>query len=190
MEHQVLIQDEFWNIVGGKGTYAQLLDIYAEVEEGPPGHEATGLRLLISQSKFSQFPSSRHSIRIQGVRMRSMPYSVILRWRVRRLMPRMPAACLRLPPTDASVSRMAFSSIWRIERPMGNPAASLATVVCCISVGRSSGPSIGPVGHDDHVLDAVLKLADVARPGIRDEDVHGLGGDAADVLAGSARRST
>ncbi len=31
MQHQVLIQEEFWDIVGGKGTYPQLLEIYSEV---------------------------------------------------------------------------------------------------------------------------------------------------------------
>ena len=31
MKHQVVLQDEFWDIVGGKGTFASLLEIYAEV---------------------------------------------------------------------------------------------------------------------------------------------------------------
>jgi hypothetical protein len=31
MKHQVLIEDEFWDIVGGKGTFPSLLEIYAEV---------------------------------------------------------------------------------------------------------------------------------------------------------------
>ncbi|MSQ22303.1 MAG: TdeIII family type II restriction endonuclease, partial [Dehalococcoidia bacterium] len=37
MEHQVLIGQEFWDFIGGTGTYAALLDIYREVghEKGP-----------------------------------------------------------------------------------------------------------------------------------------------------------
>lgn len=31
MENQVLIAEEFWQIIGGKGTYDELLDIYREV---------------------------------------------------------------------------------------------------------------------------------------------------------------
>lgn len=31
MEHQVVIQEEFWDIIGGKGTFSNLLEIYAEV---------------------------------------------------------------------------------------------------------------------------------------------------------------
>lgn len=31
MKHQVVLQDEFWDIIGGKGTFASLLEIYAEV---------------------------------------------------------------------------------------------------------------------------------------------------------------
>lgn len=31
MKHQVVLQEEFWNIIGGKGTFASLLEIYAEV---------------------------------------------------------------------------------------------------------------------------------------------------------------
>lgn len=31
MKNQVLLEDEFWNIVGGKGTFAELLAVYREV---------------------------------------------------------------------------------------------------------------------------------------------------------------
>ncbi|MCX6033711.1 MAG: TdeIII family type II restriction endonuclease [Chloroflexi bacterium] len=31
MENEVLLVDEFWDVVGGKGTYRELLDIYQEV---------------------------------------------------------------------------------------------------------------------------------------------------------------
>ena len=31
MQHQVLLGDEFWEIIGGKGTFEELLDIYQEV---------------------------------------------------------------------------------------------------------------------------------------------------------------
>jgi hypothetical protein len=31
MQHQVVLQDEFWDIIGGKGTFSSLLSIYAEV---------------------------------------------------------------------------------------------------------------------------------------------------------------
>jgi hypothetical protein len=31
MKNQILLEDEFWDIVGGKGTYAELLEIYREV---------------------------------------------------------------------------------------------------------------------------------------------------------------
>ncbi len=31
MKNQILLEDEFWNIVGGKGTFADLLSIYREV---------------------------------------------------------------------------------------------------------------------------------------------------------------
>jgi hypothetical protein len=34
MKNEVLIGEEFWKIIGGKGTYEELLDIYREV-----GHE-------------------------------------------------------------------------------------------------------------------------------------------------------
>lgn len=31
MKNEVLLGDEFWQIIGGEGTYAELLDIYREV---------------------------------------------------------------------------------------------------------------------------------------------------------------
>ena len=31
MKHQVVIQEEFWDIIGGQGTYKELLEIYSEV---------------------------------------------------------------------------------------------------------------------------------------------------------------
>lgn len=31
MKNQILLEDEFWDIVGGKGTFAELLEIYREV---------------------------------------------------------------------------------------------------------------------------------------------------------------
>jgi len=31
MKHQVIIQEEFWDIIGGPGTYKELLEIYSEV---------------------------------------------------------------------------------------------------------------------------------------------------------------
>ncbi len=31
MKHQVVIEDEFWDIVGGRGTFKALLEVYAEV---------------------------------------------------------------------------------------------------------------------------------------------------------------
>lgn len=34
LEAEVLIGEEFWDKIGGKGTYAQLLDIIEEVKEG------------------------------------------------------------------------------------------------------------------------------------------------------------
>jgi hypothetical protein len=33
MKNQILLEDEFWDIVGGKGTFAELLSIYREVGE-------------------------------------------------------------------------------------------------------------------------------------------------------------
>jgi hypothetical protein len=33
MKNQILLKDEFWDIVGGKGTFAELLEIYREVGE-------------------------------------------------------------------------------------------------------------------------------------------------------------
>jgi hypothetical protein len=33
MKRQVLLQEEFWDVVGGRGTFRALLDIYAEVGE-------------------------------------------------------------------------------------------------------------------------------------------------------------
>jgi len=31
MKNQILLEDEFWGIVGGKGTFGELLEIYREV---------------------------------------------------------------------------------------------------------------------------------------------------------------
>ena len=33
MKNQILLEDEFWDIVGGKGTFTELLEIYREVGE-------------------------------------------------------------------------------------------------------------------------------------------------------------
>jgi len=37
MKNQVVIEDEFWDIVGGPGTFEELLEVYGEVgsEKGP-----------------------------------------------------------------------------------------------------------------------------------------------------------
>ena len=36
MEKEILIGEEFWNKIGGKGAYEELLEIIAEVRNGLP----------------------------------------------------------------------------------------------------------------------------------------------------------
>ena len=56
---------------------------------------------------------------------------------------------------------------------------------------RSHGPSsrlsgtlrIGPLRKNDRALNHILQLADISRPGIADQRVHGFGRDGFDLLA-------